>query len=224
MQSIASEILGGKTDAHLAVEGEYSGKLHSHVVEPFVRMRDAASSDGIELCIASSFRNFDRQLYIWNAKARGERPIQNEQGEVLDISSLSEVELMHAILRWSALPGASRHHWGTDMDVYDAAALDKGAVPGLLVAEYLEGGPFASLNAWMETNLSRFDFSRPYQRDRGGIAPEPWHISYQPVARQFESELSPEYLARILADSDLELKETVLQNLKEIFERYIQIT
>ena len=31
-----------------------------------------------------------------------------------------------AILCWSALPGGSRHHWGTDCDVIDAAALPAG--------------------------------------------------------------------------------------------------
>lgn len=223
MQS-RTEILVGKSQKHLASEGEFSGQLHARTVDAFTAMREAARSEGIDLRIASSFRSFDRQLFIWNAKARGERPIQNEQGEAIDISQLDQTELMHAILRWSALPGASRHHWGTDMDVYDKAALQKGAAPGLLVSEYQPGGPFAKLNRWLEANLSAFGFIRPYQQDRGGIAPEPWHISHQPVAREFESQVDIPLLANLLRKSELELKETVLHNLQEIFERYIQIT
>jgi len=32
-------------------------------------------------------------------------------------------EKIASILRWSALPGTSRHHWGTDLDIIDAKAL-----------------------------------------------------------------------------------------------------
>ena len=34
--------------------------------------------------------------------------------------------LIETILLWSALPGGSRHHWGTDVDVFDAAAVAPG--------------------------------------------------------------------------------------------------
>ena len=33
---------------------------------------------------------------------------------------------MVGILEWSALPGASRHHWGSEFDVFDLAALPEG--------------------------------------------------------------------------------------------------
>lgn len=187
-------------------------------------MREAALDDDIDIRIASAFRDFDRQLHIWNAKARGDRPIQNERGDILDIASLPKTEIMHAILRWSALPGASRHHWGTDMDVYDAAAIDEAAGPKLLVSEYESGGPFVALNDWMQLNLAKFGFFRPYHKDTGGIAPEPWHISYQPLAHEFEIRLNPHQIAELLAETELELREEVFQNLEEIFERYIQIT
>ncbi len=42
------------------------------------------------------------------------------------LASSAEAERVAAILVWSALPGASRHHWGTDCDVIDAAALPPG--------------------------------------------------------------------------------------------------
>jgi LAS superfamily LD-carboxypeptidase LdcB len=221
---LRAKLLAGKTQEHLVSAGEFSGQLHAQAVDAFIAIREAACSEGIDLCIASSFRSFDRQLLIWNSKARGERPIQNEQGDVIDIAQLAETELMHAILRWSALPGASRHHWGTDMDVYDGLALEEGASPGLLASEYQPGGPFRKLNDWLEANISKFGFCRPYQQDNGGIAPEPWHLSYQPVASELESQLNLPYLTELLVDSELELKETVLQHLEEIFERYIQIT
>ena len=84
-------------------------------------MRAAAAADGIDLVAFSSFRDFDRQLAIWNGKFRGERPMQDRAGRPLDALALTPAERVAAILWWSALPGASRHHWGTDIDVMDAA-------------------------------------------------------------------------------------------------------
>ncbi|MBC7428790.1 MAG: D-alanyl-D-alanine carboxypeptidase family protein [Bacteriovorax sp.] len=60
--------------------------------------------------IASAFRGFDAQLSIWNAKAKGLRTLFDDQGNALDYKTLSSVEIVYAILRWSALPGASRQH------------------------------------------------------------------------------------------------------------------
>jgi len=52
-----------------------------------------------------------RQAEIWNAKAAGLRPVLDANEQPIDTGTLSERELVFAILRWSALPGASRHHW-----------------------------------------------------------------------------------------------------------------
>ncbi len=54
--------------------------LHRAVVAPFLALRAAAAADGIDLLPVSSFRDFDRQLYIWNAKCRGERELRDASG------------------------------------------------------------------------------------------------------------------------------------------------
>lgn len=221
---LRAEFLSGKSTDHLVMSGEFAGRLQEGAAVAFSELRSAAEKAGIDLCIASAFRDFDRQLSIWNAKARGERPVLGDAGDQLNVQELSDVQLMHAILRWSALPGASRHHWGTDMDVFDGACLREGETLQLTAAEYQPDGPFARLSNWLDQNLLSFGFARPYMRDQGGIAPEPWHISYQQLAKTFEPEVNLDFLAGLLADADIELKETILQNLEEIFERYIQIT
>ncbi len=35
------------------------------------------------------------------------------------MAALSDLEKCKAMLRWSAVPGASRHHWGTEIDIFD---------------------------------------------------------------------------------------------------------
>jgi len=142
---------------------ELTGRARTHVVElqaprcalhyaaatSFLAMRDAAAQSGIDLVAASSFRDFDRQLAIWNAKWRGERPLLDRAGLPLDAASLDAGARIDAILCWSALPGGSRHHWGTDCDVIDAAALPQGYRVQLVPEEYVPGGVFARLTPWL---------------------------------------------------------------------------
>jgi len=100
--------------------------MHADVVEPFARLREEAAAEGLDIAVFSGFRDFESQAEIWNRKFCGERALFDADGSVLDFHSLSEAERMQCILNWSALPGASRHHWGTDVDVYDRAALPDG--------------------------------------------------------------------------------------------------
>jgi LAS superfamily LD-carboxypeptidase LdcB len=187
-------------------------------------LRDEARRAGFDLEILSGFRSFERQLSIWNRKATGELPVLDSQAEPLVIHRLSEEDLVFAILRWSALPGASRHHWGTDLDVFDGAARPEGYEVELLPEEVDPGGMFGPLHDWLDQRIAdsaAFGFFRPYDRDRNGVAPERWHLSCAPVAAPFERELSVERLERIIRGADISLKEVILAHLEEIYERFV---
>ena len=75
---------------------------------------------------ASSFRDFERQQLIWNGKFSGERKVHDDAGNPLDLALLDDWQKAQAILRWSALPGGSRHHWGTEIDIFDPDLLPQG--------------------------------------------------------------------------------------------------
>jgi LAS superfamily LD-carboxypeptidase LdcB len=196
--------LTGRVRSHLVALEDPHCLLHAAVVQPFLAMRAAALQDGIVLEPASSFRDFDRQCLIWNGKYRGERALFDRQGQPLDALTLSPADRVEAILCWSALPGASRHHWGTDLDVYDGSALPAGERPQLVPAEYAPGGPFARLDTWLAAHAGRFGFFRPYATVRAGVAPEPWHISHAAIATDCLSRLTPEVLREALATAALE--------------------
>ena len=130
-------------------------------------------------------------------------------------------EIVEAILVWSAVPGASRHHWGSEIDVYDAAS-DAGRLPRQAASRgVFRGGVFERLADWLNDNLERFDFFRPYDEDRGGVYPEPWHISYAPVAAPAQSALTADVIASALHDSDVLGKDIVLAQLPDIYQRYV---
>jgi LAS superfamily LD-carboxypeptidase LdcB len=215
------EQLTGRTREHLSELTEPACSLHEEVVSPFLTLRAAAAADGIDLVAFSSFRDFDRQLAIWNAKFRGERPMQDRAGRPLSATSLAPAERVDAILWWSALPGASRHHWGTDFDVMDAAALPAGYKLQVVPAEYQEGGPFHRLSNWLDRHMHAFGFYRPFATNRGGVAPEPWHLSYAPVAAAAAAQISLQGLRAVLESSAIEGKPEVLAALARNYSKYV---
>jgi LAS superfamily LD-carboxypeptidase LdcB len=224
---VFSPDLVGQSDAHLCelAYGEALGaRVHREVVAPLERLCDSAREAGFELTVLSGFRDFDRQRSIWNRKVGGELAVLDSRAEPIDIAALTPRELVWAILRWSALPGASRHHWGTDVDVYDSAATPDGYEVQLIPGEVDPGGMHAPLHAWLDERIASgtsFGFYRPYDLDRGGVAPERWHLSYAPVSAEYERRLTPEVLSATIAGADLRLKNVVLEHLPELFERFV---
>jgi len=203
---------------------ELGAPVHRDVVGPLRALRDDARAAGFDLRVLSGFRSFDRQRSIWNRKAAGELAVLDSDAKPLDVGTLTERELVFSILRWSALPGASRHHWGTDVDVFDAAARPEGYEIELIPGEVEAGGMFAPLHDWLDACMATgkaHGFFRPYDRDRGGVAPERWHLSQGPVAERYELGLTVDRLRSVVSAGDIALGETVLENLDEIWDRFV---
>ena len=213
--------LTGRARTHIAEVAEPNCLLHRQAVRPFLNLRRAARADGIDLTPVSSFRDFERQLAIWNGKWSGARPMYAAAGGQLDAAELAPPARVEAILLWSALPGASRHHWGTDVDLVDGNANAEGYPDKLTRAAFAPGGPFARLDAWLEINAPRFGFFRPFQGVRSGVQAEPWHLSFAPIAEQARQALSPTVLQAALASAPLAGKEVVLTRLAELHARYV---
>jgi LAS superfamily LD-carboxypeptidase LdcB len=216
-----SQQVTGRISTHVRDFADPQCVLHARAGEALLAMRSEASLAGINLNIVSAFRDFNRQLAIWSAKFTGERPLLDRSGVEIIRADLYESALIDAILTWSALPGASRHHWGTDIDVLDAAALEPGARAQLVPEEYAVGGRFERLNGWLESNMGRFGFFRPYATFRGGVQPEPWHLSYAPVATPALQVLSVDVLREAIEEADMPGQQTVLARLPELYERYV---
>jgi LAS superfamily LD-carboxypeptidase LdcB len=218
---LTDEELTGQASTHISSVASLKCSLHPQAVTPFLNLRRAAAADGMDLEPLSGFRDFDRQLTIWNGKFCGERPMLDVDGVRLDTLALSPMERVEAILLWSALPGASRHHWGTDLDV-----ADRNAVPGqyqikLTREEFAPGGPFAPLDLWLEIHAPRFGFFRPFKGERSGVQPEPWHLSFAPTAEKARRLLSPAVLRTAIEGAPLQGKAAVLKRLEEFHARYV---
>ncbi len=215
--------LSGQSQSHLQeiFPGHF---LHRDVAAAYLFLVEQAAKEGIALRLASGFRSFDRQLAIWNAKARGERPVVDSRGAPVIMCELDERDQVFALLRWSALPGASRHHWGSDMDIWDSAAVSDDYQLQLSPDEYAAGGPFEHCSRWLDELMSdgSTEFFRPYKGSQeDGVAAEPWHLSFRPLATVCEAALSPEVLRQLIANTEICLQGAILENLDEIYSRFI---
>ncbi|MGO2347452.1 MAG: M15 family metallopeptidase [Providencia sp.] len=219
---ITIDMLTGRSSDHLVTLGG-NHRLQFNTTKAFLAMQQAAAKSGFKLQSASAFRDFSRQLLIWNEKFSGKRPRLDTHTHPLHIATLTEGQLCEAILHWSALPGASRHHWGTEIDIYDPLRIPVGQTLQLEPWEYEEGGYFAELNNWLTDNMASFDFYRPFTAKDAGVAYEPWHISYWPLSHEAEQLLTPDVIRRVLLQEDINGKSWLLDNLDYVFRRYIKV-
>jgi len=234
------EQLTGRDESHL-VQLPCGHRLQDEVARAFAALQVDARREGFDLAIASSYRSFARQLAIWNGKASGARPVHDDLGQPVEMAALPAREQLHAILRYSAIPGTSRHHWGTDLDVYDLAAVPADYTVQLSPREVAAGGVFEPLHRWLDERMAAGEsrgFYRPYASDRGGVAPERWHLSYAPLSTGCATLLTGELLTGELltgelltsswdcqqvGDQGLLLRDEIAAALPDIMARYIVV-
>lgn len=166
--SIPEEELIGQGAPELFGEG-YAMRKEAHLA--FLEMKAAAAEAGIDIQVVSSYRNYAHQNRIW------ERKYQRFTSQ-----GLSPKEAIQKIIEYSTIPGTSRHHWGTDIDIIDGAQDTSGDV---LVSNKFHGeGPFCKLKEWLDEHAEAFGFYLVYtdREDRKGFKYEPWHYSYKALS------------------------------------------
>lgn len=214
--------LTGRARTHVRQYSAPRFAARPEVADAFLALREAALDDGINLLPAASWRPFESQLKIWNRKFSGEATLYDIDGNPRERAGMTPQDVVWGILGWSGFPGATRRHWGTDIDVFDRAALPVGQKPRLLTQEVVPGGVFAPLHAWLDEHIAQFGFFRPYRQHRGGMFPEPWHLSFAPSAEVALKAFDIDVLARLIASRDDMLgRELALEMLPEIVRRHV---
>jgi LAS superfamily LD-carboxypeptidase LdcB len=155
-----------------AISGNsYTTTMHREAAFALKRMQTDALKDGIQIQVVSAYRSFERQKEIFEGKYNQ----YLKQG-------LSPQAAIEKIIRYSTIPGTSRHHWGTDLDLIDGGVKQPATI---LDPDNYEGqGVYCQLKEWLVKNAHRYGFYEVYTRDPGrkGFEYEPWHYSYAPVA------------------------------------------
>jgi LAS superfamily LD-carboxypeptidase LdcB len=136
--------------------------LHKEAYRAFEKMAAAAAKEGIQIKIISATRTFEAQKTIWEKKwVRS------------DYVKFPEQQRVKEIMKYSSMPGTSRHHWGTDIDINS------------LENSYFEKTEGKKLYQWMLANAASFGFYQTYtskSSGRTGYEEEKWHWSYMPIA------------------------------------------
>ena len=148
--------------------------LQKEAYEAFIQMYEAAKAAGVSLTILSATRNFDYQKGIWERKWTGTTKVG---GKNLATAVPDPEERARTILRYSSMPGTSRHHWGTDIDL------------NAFENSYFASGKGLKEYTWLQENASKYGFCQPYtakSEDRpNGYEEERWHWSYMPIAGKY---------------------------------------
>jgi D-alanyl-D-alanine carboxypeptidase len=137
--------------------------LRREAWDAFLKMRAAALMDNVDLKIVSATRNFDYQKNLWNAKWKSFTAFEGQ-------------DRFAKILEYSAVPGTSRHHWGTDIDI-------NGVNP-----PYFNSNKGKREYAWLTAHAPLFGFCQTYNEKNEtrptGYNEEKWHWSYLPISRE----------------------------------------
>ncbi len=168
LDSFTIEEILGKEEAEMIGNGY---KLRKDAANAFEKMKAAAAGEGIQIHSQSSYRSFSHQKRIWDGKyarftGRG----------------MTALEAVKKIIEYSTIPGTSRHHWGTDLDIIDKSK----PVPNdpLSATHFRKGGLYEKMHFWLEENAKSFGFQLVYTNVEGrkGFKYEPWHFSYSELS------------------------------------------
>lgn len=190
-------VLTGQDQANI-VGNAYASRMHKDVVGPFLAMQRAAAKDGIAISPVSAFRSYQRQKEIFEGK------FERFTNQGMDAEAA-----VAKIIEYSTIPGTSRHHWGTDLDLIDAAVTQPQS--SLIAENYHGNGPYCRLKEWLDQHASSFDFHLVYTNNyhRKGFKYEPWHYSYAPVSVPYLKAYKQLDLQAFFADSSLKGKEVL---------------
>lgn len=136
--------------------------LRTETLVALESMAQAATTDGVKLEVISAMRTWSHQQRIWNGKWSSPR-----------FMGFTGAQRATEILRYSSMPGTSRHHWGTDVDL------------NALENSYFEAEAGAEVYAWLQANAAAFGFIQVYgdqTNGRTGYQEEKWHWSFWPLS------------------------------------------
>ncbi|NNE29533.1 MAG: M15 family metallopeptidase [Saprospiraceae bacterium] len=151
------------------IDAKYSDRddrlLRREAYDAFKKMHQAAQNEGINFTILSATRNFDYQKGIWERKWFAAEEKDKNQNE------FDPMQRALKILEYSSMPGTSRHHWGTDIDLNN------------FENSYFSQGQGLKEYEWLLKHAEEFGFCQPYTPNRPtGYFEERWHWSFIPLA------------------------------------------
>ncbi len=164
-QNYSKGLLMGKSKDILPFLKGNDYKLQVKVYDALQKMIVAASKKNIKIDVVSAYRSFDHQNRLW--KTKYEKFINR---------GYSVKGAVYKIIEYTAIPGTSRHHWGTEVDLRDSSKRN---------TKYLKSDSNSKYQKWMQENAHKFGFYLAYtdNKFRKGYNYESWHYSYREISK-----------------------------------------
>ena len=164
-----------------AIKG--SMKCDERIIPELQQMMQEAKKDGVTLVIRSPYRDYERQIYLFNRKVKGYMK-----------KKMSYLESYRTTAQAVTIPGASEHQAGLALDITSDS-----------YSTLTQGFAETQAGQWLAEHSYEYGFILRYpegKEDITGISFEPWHFRYVGKAA-----------AKYMYDHDLTLEEfTVLLN------------
>ncbi len=190
LNTIMGKFNPAKDSSFVLIDEKYADRqgmfMNKEAYHAFIKMWEAAQTEQITLVIKSATRNFDYQKAIWERKWKGQTVLSN--GENASIVYPNTKTRALKILEYSSMPGTSRHHWGTDIDLNN------------FNNSWFEHGEGLVVYNWLSNNAYIYGFCQPYtvkdSTRSNGYNEEKWHWSYMPLSKHYT-----QYASKTLKDS-----------------------
>ena len=154
-----------------------SMKCDERIIPELQQMMQAAREDGVTLVIRSPYRDYERQIYLFNRKVKGYMK-----------KKMSYLESYRTTAQAVTVPGASEHQAGLALDITSDT-----------YTTLTEGFAETKAGEWLAQHSYEYGFILRYpdgKEDITGISFEPWHFRY--VGKN---------AAKYMYDNDLTLEE-----------------
>lgn len=136
-----------------------SMKCDERIIPELQQMMQAAQKDGVSLVIRSPYRDYERQIYLFNRK------IKNYMK-----GKMSYLESYRTTAQAVTVPGASEHQVGLALDITSDT-----------YTTLTEGFADTEAGKWLAAHSYEYGFILRYpdgREDITGICFEPWHFRY----------------------------------------------
>jgi len=154
-----------------------SMKCDERIIPELQQMMQAAKKDGVSLVIRSPYRDYERQIYLFNRKVKAYMK-----------KKMSYLEAYRTTAQAVTIPGASEHQVGLALDITSDT-----------YTTLTEGFSETEAGKWLAQHSYEYGFILRYpdgKEDITGISFEPWHFRY--VGKT---------AAKYMFDNDLTLEE-----------------
>lgn len=171
------------------------------VMKAFWKFKKQAKADGWNLILVSGYRSYRDQRIVWN----------RSDDLYLQHGATDQKKRVEAIMSLVSVPGLSRHHWGTELDISESTLRGQ-----LVNVEPDTPERVLRFYKWMEANAPKYGFCKVYLGRNGAVHNEPWHWSFLPYSRGYEKQFMAIKNFKRIFDINVEDVDYLMRHFKRI--------